>query len=368
MKNHNYKNKVSSEKDEKSVENGQINNVPEFESLYNMAETIKAISDPIRLNILYLLKNGELCACHIDSALNKPQSTIAHHISLLKKANLLNWRKEGKWIYYSLANPEIMSLIEKITSTSTSSNQIDSNQIDSKQVDSKQTNHNQLTSNQVSDEFFKTFESNAKKLDIFRVGYTKIETKNNNQEINHENIIILAIEIDENIIKTPSSEKAKNLNKKFYHKFRKITENLSQDLEAKGFETQIAYPNEQLLDLPHLAQKAGLGYIGKSGLLITPEFGSKIKLSGILTSIDDSLFDKSNKTPNKHKWIKEQCKDCEECIESCESEALIINDGDIAKLSETKCIGSEEGCTFCIEKCPFNEKGYELVKKELLNS
>ena len=219
---------------------------------------------------------------------------------------------------------------------------------------------------QVDNEFFKAFEDKSKDLGIFKIGYTKIETKNINQEIIYKNVIILAIEMDERIIKTSPGELAKNLNKNFYDKFRKITESLSEYLKTKGLKTQIVYPNEKLLDLPFLGQKAGLGYVGKSGLLITSEFGSKIKLSGILTSIDNPIFTKSS---NDHKWIEEQCKDCDECIESCESEALAIKGGDyIAELLESKCIGSEEGCTYCIEKCPFNEKGYLAVKREFLGN
>lgn len=91
-----------------------INEIPPDKILYENSEVIKSLSDPLRLKILHLLKNGELCACHIDSALNKPQSTISHHLSLLKKANLVNWRKEGKWTYYSLSKPDIIELIQKI--------------------------------------------------------------------------------------------------------------------------------------------------------------------------------------------------------------------------------------------------------------
>ena len=92
-----------------------IEKIPPDNSLYDMSEILKAISDPLRLKILYLLKNGELCACHIDSTLDKPQSTISHHLSILKKSNLLNWRKKGKWTYFSLANPKIIEQIENIT-------------------------------------------------------------------------------------------------------------------------------------------------------------------------------------------------------------------------------------------------------------
>jgi len=92
-----------------------IKKIPSDNNLYDMSEILKAISDPLRLKILYLLKNGELCGCHIDFALDKPQSTISHHLTILKKSNLVKWRKEGKWTYFSLANPKLMEKIENIT-------------------------------------------------------------------------------------------------------------------------------------------------------------------------------------------------------------------------------------------------------------
>lgn len=204
----------------------------------------------------------------------------------------------------------------------------------------------------------KEFEEYANSLNIFKIGYTKVETKNS-LEINFNNIIILAIEMDIAIVEAKPGTKAKNLNKAFYEKFRKITEKLSNYIIDNGFETQIAYPNEQLINLPFLGEKSGIGAIGKNGLLITPEFGSKIKLSGILTSFENFSSD-SNKT--EHKWIKSYCEDCIECIKYCESEALIENSNDNIMFINSKCTGSEEGCTFCIEKCPFFKKGYDSLK------
>lgn len=91
-----------------------ISEVPSDDDLYDMGEMIKAISDPLRLKIIYLLRNGELCACHIDSALDKPQSTISHHLHVLKKVKFLKWRKEGKWTHYSLSDEKIIEYIEKL--------------------------------------------------------------------------------------------------------------------------------------------------------------------------------------------------------------------------------------------------------------
>jgi len=95
--------------------NELIKEIPSDNSLHEMSEILKAISDPLRLKILYLLKNGELCGCHIDSALDKPQSTISHHLTILKKSKLVNWRKEGTWTHFSLVNPKLIEQIENIT-------------------------------------------------------------------------------------------------------------------------------------------------------------------------------------------------------------------------------------------------------------
>lgn len=91
-----------------------IKEIPSDNTLYSNSEVLKAISDPLRLKIIYLLKNDELCGCHIDTALDKPQSTISHHLNILKKSKIVKWRKKGKWTYFSLANPKLIEQIENI--------------------------------------------------------------------------------------------------------------------------------------------------------------------------------------------------------------------------------------------------------------
>ena len=71
------------------------------------AEYFKALSDPNRLVIVDLLSCGELCACVILEKLQITQPTLSHHMKSLCDCNLVNKRKEGKWMYYSL-NCEIV--------------------------------------------------------------------------------------------------------------------------------------------------------------------------------------------------------------------------------------------------------------------
>ncbi len=89
--------------------------IPDENQLQNNTEIFKAISDPTRLKILYLLQDGELCVCEIINVLEKPQSTISHHLNVLKKADFIQGRKEGLWIHYQLTNPKLLELIDNLT-------------------------------------------------------------------------------------------------------------------------------------------------------------------------------------------------------------------------------------------------------------
>ncbi|CAH2212226.1 ArsR/SmtB family transcription factor [Tepidibacter aestuarii] len=79
-----------------------------------MVEIFKALSDKNRLLILDMLSCGELCACDIIEGLNLTQPTISHHMKILQKANLVNVKKEGKWMRYSLNLEVIKKSIDYI--------------------------------------------------------------------------------------------------------------------------------------------------------------------------------------------------------------------------------------------------------------
>ncbi|MEE4252783.1 MAG: metalloregulator ArsR/SmtB family transcription factor [Desulfuromusa sp.] len=67
------------------------------------ARFFKALADETRLRILALLSNGELCVCDLMAALDLPQSTVSRHLATLLNANLVNDRRQGVWMYYSIA-------------------------------------------------------------------------------------------------------------------------------------------------------------------------------------------------------------------------------------------------------------------------
>jgi ArsR family transcriptional regulator len=66
----------------------------------------RAFSDPTRLRILHLIRARELCVGDIVSVLRLPQPTVSRHLAYLRRARLVNGRKDGLWVYYSLATSE----------------------------------------------------------------------------------------------------------------------------------------------------------------------------------------------------------------------------------------------------------------------
>ena len=71
------------------------------------------LADKTRLMILELLTDEELCSCEIMAALNLTEPTTSHHLGILERSGLVASRREGKWIFYELADPNVKALLAK---------------------------------------------------------------------------------------------------------------------------------------------------------------------------------------------------------------------------------------------------------------
>jgi ArsR family transcriptional regulator, arsenate/arsenite/antimonite-responsive transcriptional repressor len=69
-----------------------------------------ALSDPLRLKVLELLQQQELCVCELCDRLEVSQSKLSFHLKTLKEAELVRARQDGRWIYYSLNLPQLVAL------------------------------------------------------------------------------------------------------------------------------------------------------------------------------------------------------------------------------------------------------------------
>ncbi len=87
--------------------------MPEDEMLYDLAELYKVFGDSTRIKILYALFEEELCVCDIASLLGMSASAISHQLRVLKQASLVRYRRDGKTVYYSLADDHVRSIIDQ---------------------------------------------------------------------------------------------------------------------------------------------------------------------------------------------------------------------------------------------------------------
>ena len=85
--------------------------MPPEEELYNLAELIKIFGDSTRIRILFVLFEAEVCVCDLAHALNMTQSAISHQLRILKQNKLVKNRREGKSIFYSLADDHVRTII-----------------------------------------------------------------------------------------------------------------------------------------------------------------------------------------------------------------------------------------------------------------
>ena len=87
------------------------NNMPEEELLYDLAELYKVFGDTTRIKILYVLFESEMCVCDIAQLLGMTQSAISHQLRILKQSRLIKFRREGKTVFYSLADDHVRTII-----------------------------------------------------------------------------------------------------------------------------------------------------------------------------------------------------------------------------------------------------------------
>ena len=78
-----------------------------------MEDFFAALGDGTRLRMLKIIADEELCSCEVMAALELTQPTTSHHLGILERAGLLSSRRNGKWVFYRIANPKIRNLVTR---------------------------------------------------------------------------------------------------------------------------------------------------------------------------------------------------------------------------------------------------------------
>lgn len=75
-----------------------------------VVKLLKTLGGNVRFNIVLYLSSGEKCVCDIFDDLKLPQNLVSHHLSIMRKNDLITARKDGKWVYYAINNKSIKEL------------------------------------------------------------------------------------------------------------------------------------------------------------------------------------------------------------------------------------------------------------------
>ena len=84
--------------------------MPDETELDALAELFKVFGDPTRIRILFVLFEAEVCVCDLARALNMTQSAVSHQLRILKQSRLVKNRREGKSVFYSLADDHVRTV------------------------------------------------------------------------------------------------------------------------------------------------------------------------------------------------------------------------------------------------------------------
>lgn len=87
--------------------------MPDDDTLIDLAELFKVFGDSTRIKILSALSGGELCVCDVSTILGMTSSAVSHQLKILKNAGLVSFRREGKTVFYALADDHVMTILRQ---------------------------------------------------------------------------------------------------------------------------------------------------------------------------------------------------------------------------------------------------------------
>ncbi len=208
-------------------------------------------------------------------------------------------------------------------------------------------------------------ENFIKSLDIDDIGYAKVspDLVFKEHKILYGNALVLVMEMREDAIKKAPSKATLREVFRTYYKLGIIVNKIADYLRQRGYNAMAGPAIGGDVNYVPLAEKAGLGCMGKHGLLITEKFGPSLRLATVYTDIENLPFFEEE---NQHLWIKEYCKTCTKCERRCLGNAIFHETIKGKAVDQTKCalpFSKEYGCSVCIKKCSFFDNSYQKIKE-----
>ncbi|MCJ7734970.1 MAG: hypothetical protein MUP11_10520 [Anaerolineales bacterium] len=221
---------------------------------------------------------------------------------------------------------------------------------------------------EAANELFEALEKEAFDLGASSIGYTKLPKRwvFQDKAVLYDNVIVLSMEMDEEGINSAPSLACMKTVMETYRDLGRINNRLAAFLRERGYGAHAGHPLNGLALYPPLAQMAGLGWMGLNGIIITPEYGPRVRLAAVFTSIQN-LPDSG---ANQHRWVAEFCQTCKICHKKCPPGAFYetpieYGDGRVTYVNNELCFpyfNVYHGCSVCVKVCPFNQQPYEKIR------
>ena len=221
---------------------------------------------------------------------------------------------------------------------------------------------------EASPELIEELEAEAFRLGAASIGYTKLPRRwvFQDKAVMYDNAIVVSMEMDADGINSAPSVDCMRVVMDTYRDLGRINNHLAAFLREKGYGAHAGHPLNGLALYPPLAQLAGLGWMGLNGLIITPEFGPRVRLAAVFTSIQNLPWNEGN----DHSWVREFCEKCRICHRECPPEAFYEEpveheDGQVTYVKNELCFpyfNKYHGCSVCVKVCPFNRIPYQKLK------
>jgi epoxyqueuosine reductase QueG len=216
----------------------------------------------------------------------------------------------------------------------------------------------------------KEFEAFTKSKGIGAIGYTKLPPHLifKDRAVLYDAAIVLIMEMNRAAIQKAPSTDTFRMVMSTYDKLGKTTNLLTEKLRTMGYQAQASHPLGGLVLYPPLAVLAGMGWFGRHGLLITPQFGPRQRIAAIFVNINNLPISEGN----DHAWIEEFCGQCGRCIKKCPASAILEQpvahkSGRETHIVREKCLPlfvNRQGCTICVKECVFAGGNYNDIREK----
>ncbi len=193
-----------------------------------------------------------------------------------------------------------------------------------------------------------------------------------NCAIRYTEAIVLVMEMDKARMELAPNPDTAVMVHETYNELGQASNRIAGWLRQRGYAAHAGHPLGGMALYPPMAQAAGLGWRGINGLVITPQYGPRVRLAAVFTEIENlPLY-----AGDEHAWVLDFCEACKRCIRDCPpdafyDQAIEHENGLVTVLDNDKCFpyfAKNHGCSVCIKVCPFNQQGYDKIKQGFLDT